>query len=116
MGIDGHDRVLERGAERPADRRRHLRLANDVDVIAATLRTQTFHPDTYTQFGIDLAAKRYILVKSSQHYRAGFGPIAAEIMHVAAPGAITPDFANIPYEKLSSHYWPRVEDPFTDSE
>ena len=39
-------------------------------------------------------------------------PIAAEILYVAAPGAIPPDFAAIPYTKLAKPYWPRVEDPW----
>ncbi|MCP5367642.1 MAG: M81 family metallopeptidase [Hyphomicrobiales bacterium] len=89
-----------------------LRLGDDIDIVANTLRTQTFHPDAYTQFGIDVAAKHLVLVKSSQHFRAGFGPLAREVLHVAGPGAITPDFAHIPFRKLTRPYWPRVEDPF----
>jgi len=89
-------------------------LATDdtIDLVINDTRTQTFHPEAFTGLGIDLAARRHICVKSSNHYRAGFAPIAAQIIPVATPGAITPDFANIPYTKRAPNYWPKVEDPF----
>ena len=55
-----------------------------------------------------------VVVKSTQHFHAGFAPIAKEILYVAAPGAIAPDFAAIPYTKLTKPYWPRVEDPWAE--
>jgi microcystin degradation protein MlrC len=88
--------------------------ARGIDLVLNAVRTQTFNPDAFTQFGIDLAAKKIVVVKSTQHFYAGFEPVAAEILYVAAPGAITPDFANIPFEKLTAPYWPRVEDPFAE--
>lgn len=86
--------------------------AGDVDLVLITTRTQTFHPDAFEQFGIRLADYPIVAVKSTQHFYAGFAPVAAEILYVAAPGAIYPDFAQIPYRKLKTPYWPRVEDPF----
>ena len=61
---------------------------------------------------IDLAEKRIVCVKSSQHFHAGFAPIASEVIHVATPGSITPDYASIPYTKRKPNYWPRMENPF----
>lgn len=83
-----------------------------VDIVVNDLRTQTFHPEAFTALGIDLSAKRIVCVKSSQHFYAGFAPIASEVIHVATPGSITPDYAGIPYTKRAPDYWPRVEDPF----
>jgi microcystin degradation protein MlrC len=53
-----------------------------------------------------------IVVKSTQHFHAGFAPIAGEILHVQAPGAMRSDFADIPFQKVRGPYWPRVADPF----
>jgi microcystin degradation protein MlrC len=86
--------------------------ANGVDIVLNDNRTQTFHPEAFSQMGIDLSAKRIICVKSSQHFYAGFAPIASEVIHVATPGSITPDYANIPYTKRTPNYWPKVENPF----
>ncbi len=83
-----------------------------VDIVINDMRTQTFHPQAFEKLGIDLAQRRLVCVKSSNHYQAGFNPIAAKVIPVATPGAITPDFANIPYRKRARDYWPAVEDPF----
>lgn len=86
---------------------------NSIDLLLNTLRTQCFHPDAFTQMGIDVTGKKMILVKSTQHFYAGFAPIAEEIIYVATPGALTPNFAAIPYCKFSAPYWPRNPGPFT---
>ena len=83
-----------------------------VDIVVNDLRTQTFHPEAFTGLGIDLSKKKIVCVKSSQHFHAGFAPIAAEVIHVATPGSITPDYGNIPYTKRAPNYWPKMEDPF----
>jgi microcystin degradation protein MlrC len=83
-----------------------------IDLVLNSKRCQVFHPDAFTGLGCELADKRIVVVKSTQHFYAGFAPIAQAVRYVAAPGAIGPDFANIPYTKLTRPYWPRVADPF----
>jgi microcystin degradation protein MlrC len=87
--------------------------AQGLDIFINDTRSQTFHPDAFTQLGITLADKAMVCVKSSNHFYAGFEPIASEVIQVATPGAITPDFANIPFTKRDTRYWPRVEDPWS---
>ena len=91
-----------------------LKAANDLDLVLNSTRTQTFNPDAFTCLGLDPAAKDIVVVKSSQHFYAGFAPLASEVIYVSTPGAITPDFANIPYENFQTPYWPRVDDPFAE--
>lgn len=86
--------------------------AGGINLILCSTRTQVFHPDGFTQFGMDLSQEKIIVVKSSQHFYAGFAPLAKDIIYVATPGAINPDFANIKYSKLETPYWPNVENPF----
>ena len=83
-----------------------------VHMILSTLRTQAFHPNAFTDLGLDLTQLRAVVVKSSQHFYAGFAPIAADVRYINGPGAITPDYANIPYTKRDPNYWPKVENPF----
>jgi microcystin degradation protein MlrC len=85
-----------------------------VHIVVSDRRTQAFHPMCFTDLGIDLSQMRVIVVKSSQHFYAGFGPIAAEVVYISGPGAITPDYANIPYTKRDPNYWPKVADPFSE--
>lgn len=83
-----------------------------IDIVINDRRTQTFHPDAFEKLGIDLSKRKIVCVKSSNHYQAGFNPVAAKVIPVATPGAITPDFANIPYTRRARDYWPAIEDPF----
>lgn len=84
-----------------------------VDIVINDLRTQTFHPQAFTGLGIDLSTRKAVCVKSSQHFYAGFAPIASEVIYIATPGSITPDFANISYTRRAPTYWPKVENPFS---
>jgi microcystin degradation protein MlrC len=83
-----------------------------IDLVLTTLRTQVFHPEGMTKLGLDPAARKIVVVKSTQHFHAGFAPIAGQILYAAAPGALTKDFTKIPYRKLTRRVWPRVADPF----
>ena len=86
-----------------------------VDVILTSKRTQVFHPDGMTCLGIDPNTFKGIVVKSSQHFYAGFEPIAEEIGYINAPGDIPPDFANINFTNLSNPFWPKDPGPFWKS-
>ena len=82
------------------------------EVILNTNRTQTFEPDIYSNLGLDPLSKAMLLVKSTNHFHAGFLPIAAEILYIDA-GAPYPSNPRITdYRKLTRPIWPRVEDPF----
>jgi microcystin degradation protein MlrC len=86
--------------------------AGGIDLILTSLRTQVFHPEGMTKLGIDVASRKLVVVKSTQHFHAGFAPIAEAILYATPPGALSSDFAAIRYEKMSRPYWPRVKDPF----
>ncbi len=86
--------------------------ANGIDIVLVSLRQQTFAPDAFTGLGLTLEDKRIVVVKSTQHFHTAFAPIAAGIRYVSAPGAIPPEYAAIPFTKLTRPYWPRVADPF----
>ena len=84
----------------------------EIDVLVNTLRSQVFGTDLFTGIGIDLDAKRLIVVKSSTHFEADYGPIADHLWPVVAPGALSLDFANLPYTKVDPDYFPKIEDPW----
>jgi microcystin degradation protein MlrC len=86
--------------------------ADGIDIILTSKRQQVFQPDAFTGLGCTLADKRIVVVKSMQHFYAGFAPISTAVRYVAAPGTVGAEFANLPYTKLVRPYWPRVADPF----
>ncbi|MCY4118856.1 MAG: M81 family metallopeptidase [Caldilineaceae bacterium] len=85
---------------------------NGIDIVVSSRRVQPFSPDVYTNFGIDVASKRILVVKSSQHFFAGYAPIASEIIYMAAPGAVAPRYTEIPFQRVDLHKYPWVDDPF----
>jgi microcystin degradation protein MlrC len=83
-----------------------------IDLVLCSLRTQTFHPEAMAALGLDPTKPRIIVVKSIQHFHAGFAPIASNILYASSPGALSQDFATFAYTKRSGPYWPRDDDPF----
>jgi microcystin degradation protein MlrC len=77
-----------------------------IDIVLISKRTQPFSPSAFTSVGIDPAARRYVVVKSMNHFRAGFEPIAKAIVYAAAPGAIDFDYRRIPYTRLRRPIYP----------
>ena len=89
-----------------------LQMEGDIDIVLNTQRTQVFNPNAFTNLGIDLSQKRMVFVKSSQHFYAGFNPIAEAVLYCATPGAIAPHYGLIPFKTFTQPYWPKVENPF----
>lgn len=83
----------------------------EIDIILNTNRTQTFEPDIFSNLDVDPASKDVLLVKSTNHFFAGFAPIAAEIVYVSAPTSYPTDPARTNYLKLDRDIWPRVASP-----
>lgn len=99
------------GARWPLGTTAWLQGPNGLDLILSSARSQPFDPASIQQLGIDLSGKRLIVVKSIQHFYEHFAPIAkGGVLYVAAPGALSPDFAALPYRVKSQDYWPRRDD------
>jgi microcystin degradation protein MlrC len=83
-----------------------------ISVVCNTLRSQCKSLDCFTNVGVDPSTKKVVVVKSMQHFHAAYAPVASEILYVAVPGAVAPDFLAMPYRKAPKTQWPFVEDPF----
>jgi microcystin degradation protein MlrC len=85
-----------------------------IAVVCNTLRAQCKSVDAFTNVGIDPAARKVVVVKSMQHFHAEYAPVASEILYVAVPGAVAPDFLKLPYARASRAQWPFLADPLAD--
>ena len=83
--------------------------AHGIEIVINSKRTQTLSPTAFSNLGIDPSAKQILVVKSMQHFYAEFAPIAAEILYVAAPGAMLPNFEQLPYQRINRNLWPLNE-------
>jgi len=77
-----------------------------IEIVLITLRHQAMGPDLFTQLGVDLAARKIIVVKSSQHFHAAFSKVARHVIYAGAPGAVTLDLNTLPYRKIRRPKWP----------
>ena len=80
-----------------------------IEIVLITLRNQAMGTDLFTQLGCDLAAKKIVVVKSSQHFYASFSQVAKHVIYVGAPGTVTLDLDTLPYRKIRRPKWPLAE-------
>jgi microcystin degradation protein MlrC len=88
-----------------------LEIDGGIHVVLTSLRMQAMHPDLFTGLGCDLGPMRIIVVKSSQHFHAGFAPIASRVLYADAPGTLTLDLRRLDYRKADLNRWPLVQAP-----
>jgi len=82
-----------------------------IDVILSSERVQCFDPTAFSNLGLDPKQLDAVVVKSTNHFRAGFDPIARDTIYLNSPGAIPNNFAEIPYRVFKAPYWPKTEHP-----
>ena len=82
-----------------------------VDVALIAHRTQALGTEIFTASGIDLASKRYIGVKSTNHFHAAYAPIAAKVLYCDGEGPSPIDTRKYPFRKARRTIWPHVELP-----
>src|SRR5690606_10691449 len=90
-----------------------VRLAGTgIDIILNTNRTQIFEPDIFSNLGVNPLEKQVLLIKSTNHFHAGFAPIAEEIVHAAVQGCYPSNPKTAGYRKLSRPIWPISDQAF----
>ena len=90
-----------------------LRLENNVDLVLNDLRVQVYHPEAFTQLGIDLSTKRLIVVKSTYHFYTPFAAIAAKVIFCATPGRVNPNIDLLAPTKRQAPLWPFADGAVT---
>jgi microcystin degradation protein MlrC len=82
-----------------------------VEVALVSRRVQAFGPEIFTEAGIDLAGKRYIGVKSTNHFHAGYAPLAAKVIYCDGEGPQPLDARKFPFRRITRPLWPHDELP-----
>jgi microcystin degradation protein MlrC len=104
LGTDLYQRYLGESRARMGDSA--ALSVEGIDVIVNAVRCQTFSSDAFTNLGVDPAARRYVVVKSMNHFRAGFDQIAGTSLYATSPGAMNVDYPTIPYRRLRRPIFP----------
>jgi microcystin degradation protein MlrC len=77
-----------------------------IEVVLVSRRRQAFGPDLFTRLGIDPASKRLVVVKSTNHFHAGFAPLATEVLYADAGGPLPRDLTVLDFQRLDRPKWP----------
>jgi len=77
-----------------------------VEIVVSEDRYEPFDTGCFTHCGIDPSGKDFVLIKSRQHFRAGFEPIARHIVMVAGPGPTASDYSLFPWKNLRRPLYP----------
>ena len=77
-----------------------------IEIVICEQRHEPFDVGCFTHAGIDPARKRYILLKSRQHFRAGFEPIIRHVVMVSGPGITSSDYAIYPWARVRRPIFP----------
>ena len=77
-----------------------------VEVVLITNRTQALGLELFRNVGIEPARRKLVVVKSTNHFMAAFGPIARRVIYVDADGPLSRDYRRIPYTRVQRPIWP----------
>jgi microcystin degradation protein MlrC len=80
-----------------------------MQIVLAERRSEPFDLGVFTHCGIDPRRKRYVLIKSRQHFRAGFEPIARHIVMCDGDGCTSSDLRLFTYRKRRRPLYPFEE-------
>ncbi|KZD03388.1 M81 family metallopeptidase [Oceanibaculum pacificum] len=80
-----------------------------VEVVLIDNRTQALGLELFTNLGIDPLAKKILVVKSTNHFMAAFGPIAKKVLYIESDAPLSRTFTKIPFTKVNRPVWPLDE-------
>jgi len=81
-----------------------------MEIMVTEKRGEAIDLGILTHMGINPAEKKYMLIKSRQHFRAAFGPIARHMLWVCGPGPTHADVTRFPFVHIERPVFPLDED------
>jgi len=84
-----------------------------VEIVVITRHQEPNDLGCFLSVGIDPLEKKYLMLKSRVHYRAGFKPIAKQIIECAGVGVCTSDYDMLKFKKVRRPIYPldNLNDP-----
>jgi len=77
-----------------------------VEILIVTEREQMLDQQQLRAFGIDPTARKTLALKSMQHFRAAFEPIAGKVIVCDSGALSTPKMSRRPYRNVRRPIWP----------
>ncbi len=80
-----------------------------VEILIVTEREQMLDRQQLYAFGIDPTKRKVLALKSMQHFRAAFEPIAGKVIVCDSGALSTPKMSRRPYKRVKRPIWPLDE-------
>jgi microcystin degradation protein MlrC len=77
-----------------------------MQIVVSEKRSEPYDLGVFTHCGIDPRRKKYVIIKSRQHFRAGFEPIAKHIVMCDGDGCTSSDLALFTYVNRRKPMYP----------
>ncbi len=77
-----------------------------VEIAVISRHVEPHDIGSFRALGIDPAAKRYVMLKSRVHWRAGLGPIAQAVIECAGEGVCTSDYSQLKFTRVRRPVYP----------
>jgi microcystin degradation protein MlrC len=77
-----------------------------IDILIVSLSSQILDLQQFRAFGIEPTDKQVIALKSMQHFRAAFEPIAAKVIVCDSGALCTPDLRKLPFRNVPRPMFP----------
>jgi microcystin degradation protein MlrC len=87
---------------------------NGIEILVTTVAQQLLDLQQFKCFGIDPMRKRVVALKSMQHFRADFEPIAGHIIVCDSGALCSPDYKQLEYKNVPRPIFPldaELDDP-----
>ena len=77
-----------------------------VEIAVISRHVEPHDIGSFRALGIDPAAKRYVMLKSRVHWRAGLGPMARAVIECAGEGVCTSDYSQLKFSRVRRPVYP----------
>jgi microcystin degradation protein MlrC len=81
-----------------------------VEVVVVSTQVEPYDLNCFLSLGIDPRLKRYVMLKSRVHWRAGLGALAKSVIECAGVGVCTSDYKTLDFKKIRRPIFPLDED------
>lgn len=79
---------------------------NDIEILVVTIARQLLDLQQFKAFDTDSQNKRVVALKSMQHFRAAFEPIAGQVIVCGSGSLCTPRYNRLPYRNVPRPIFP----------
>ena len=80
--------------------------AGGIEIVVMSLYQEPADLECFYSVGVDPTRKRFVIIKSRVHWRAGLGDLAREVIECAGVGVTTSDYAQLRFEKVRRPVFP----------